>query len=106
MTQPGEDGLGAVRLIKFGKNAFDVCAHRFFADMQMLADSLAMGTGLYMTFELANGPVAGDGFDGRAWLEYLHFLQQEVVRHYFGERMTGFEYVMGYDDVSLTRWTG
>lgn len=64
---------------------------------EMLADSLAMGMGLYMRYQEVT--------EGREdWLKYLHYVQQEVVRHYFGRRMTGFEYVQGYDAVSVTRW--
>jgi hypothetical protein len=71
-------------------------------EMEMLADNLAMGMGQYMTFEQTYR-----GNYGRLdWLRYLHFLQQEVVQHYFGKRMTGFKYVVGFDDVSLTQWPG
>ncbi|NLX05278.1 MAG: hypothetical protein GXY33_09050 [Phycisphaerae bacterium] len=66
---------------------------------EMLADSVAMGMGLYITFNDVKT-------DKRDWLEYLHHVQQEVVRHYFGRRMTGFEYVIDYDRVSRTSWPG
>jgi len=68
-------------------------------EQEMLNDSLAMGMGLYMTYEkVTSGHLA--------WLKYQHFLQQEVVRYYFGQPMIGFDYVAGYDDVSVTRWPG
>lgn len=68
-------------------------------EQEMLNDCLAMGMGLYLRYE----DVDKGHMD---WLNYLHYLQQEIVRHYFGQPMTGFEYVKGFDEVSVTRWTG
>jgi hypothetical protein len=66
-------------------------------EQPMLNDSLAMGMGLYMSYEQVTR--------GRAdWLDYLHELQLSVVQHYFGEPMTNFEYIAGFDDVSVTEW--
>jgi len=68
-------------------------------NQEMLNDCLAMGMGLYFRYE----DVDKGHLD---YLKYLHYLQQEVVQYYFGQPMTGFEYVVGFDDVSVTRWPG
>lgn len=66
-------------------------------EQPMLNDSLAMGMGLYMRYE---DVTRGHG----DWLDYLHELQLSVVQYYFGQPMTNFEYIAGFDDVSVTEW--
>ncbi len=73
-------------------------------EMEMMADNLAMGMGLYMRYEQLPDKI--NGYTGLDWLKYLQYLQQEVVQYYFGQRMTGFKYVVGYDNVSRTSWLG
>ena len=72
-------------------------------DMQMLADSLSMGMGLYMRYVETRGGRTAD-FAGLPWLRYLSYLQDRVVQHYFGQEMIGFDYIVGFDQVSVTRW--
>jgi hypothetical protein len=55
-------------------------------EMEMMADNLAMGMGLYMRYEQLPDKI--NGYTGLDWLKYLQYLQQEVVQYYFGQRMT------------------